>query len=59
MSLPIVGCAHKNRPCDEGAEFLVLDLPTLIQLKTKTGRAKDRLMLRVLIALAEQLDDES
>ena len=32
-----------------------MDLPTLIELKTKTGRAKDRLMLPVLIALAEQL----
>ncbi|MGB8328982.1 MAG: hypothetical protein WCE62_02570 [Polyangiales bacterium] len=42
---------------DEGAEFLVVDLPTLIELKTRTGRAKDRLMLPVLIALAEHLDD--
>jgi hypothetical protein len=28
----------------------------LIDIKTKTGRAKDRLMLPVLVALAEELD---
>jgi hypothetical protein len=48
--------SHSESIVDEGAELLVVDLPTL---KTKTGRAKDRLMLPVLIALAEQLDDES
>lgn len=42
---------------DEGAEFLVVDLPTSIELKIKTGRAKDRLMLPVLIAHSEQLGD--
>ncbi|MFZ1866795.1 MAG: hypothetical protein WAU39_21415 [Polyangiales bacterium] len=51
--------SHSESIVDEGAEFLVVDLPTLIELKTKTGRAKDRLMLPVLIALAERLDDES
>jgi len=51
--------SHSESIKDEGAEFLVVDLPTLIELKTKTGRAKDRLMLPVLIALAEQLEDES
>ena len=49
--------SHSESIKDEGAEFLVLDLPTLIELKTKTGRAKDRLMLPVLVALAEELDD--
>lgn len=49
--------SHSESIKDEGAEFLVVDLPTLIELKTKTGRAKDRLMLPVLIALAEQLED--
>jgi predicted nucleotidyltransferase len=49
--------SHSESIADEGAEFLVVDLPTLIELKTKTGRAKDRLMLPVLIALADQLDD--
>jgi len=51
--------SHSESIQDEGAEFLVVDLPTLIELKTKTGRAKDRLMLPVLIALTEQLDHES
>jgi predicted nucleotidyltransferase len=49
--------SHSESIKDEGAEFLVVDLPTLIELKTKTGRAKDRLMLPVLVALAEQLED--
>jgi len=49
--------SHSDSIKDEGTEFLVVDLPTLIELKTKTGRAKDRLMLPVLVALAEQLDD--
>jgi hypothetical protein len=35
---------------------VIVDLPTLIDLKRKTGRAKDHLMLPVLIALAEELD---
>jgi hypothetical protein len=49
--------SHSESIVDEGAEFLVVDLPTLIEIKTKTGRAKDRLMLPVLIALAEKLED--
>ncbi|HSN82586.1 MAG TPA: hypothetical protein VLS88_08430 [Polyangiales bacterium] len=49
--------SHTESIKDEGVEFLVVDLPTLIELKTRTGRAKDRLMLPVLIALAEQLED--
>ena len=49
--------SHSESIQDEGVEFLVVDLATLIELKTKTGRAKDRLMLPVLIALAEQLED--
>ena len=40
---------------DEGVQFRIVDLPTLIDLKRKTGRAKDRLMLPVLLALAEKL----
>jgi predicted nucleotidyltransferase len=41
---------------DEGSEFRVVDLPTLIEIKTKTGRAKDRLMMPVLVALAEEIE---
>jgi len=32
----------------------VLDLPTLIEVKAKTGRAKDRVALPVLIATLEE-----
>ena len=48
---------HTESIADEGVQFRVIDLPTLIELKTKTGRAKDRLMLPVLVALAEELND--
>lgn len=37
--------SHSESFTDEGAEFRVIDLSTLIDIKTKTGRAKDRLML--------------
>jgi hypothetical protein len=47
--------SHSDSFADEGAEFRVMDLSTLIDIKTKTGRAKDRLMLPVLVALAEEL----
>ena len=47
--------SHSDSFADEGAEFRVVDLSTLIDIKTKTGRAKDRLMLPVLVALAEEL----
>jgi predicted nucleotidyltransferase len=47
--------SHTELIEDEGSEFRVLDLSTLIDLKTKTGRAKDRLMLPVLVALSEEL----
>jgi hypothetical protein len=36
----------------------VLDLPTLIDIKSKTGRAKDRAMLPVLIATLEERSRE-
>jgi predicted nucleotidyltransferase len=49
--------SHSESIEDEGAEFRVIDLSTLIEIKTKTGRAKDRLMLPVLVALAEELGD--
>jgi len=50
--------SHSESFADEGSEFRVLDLSTLIDIKTKTGRAKDRLMLPVLIALAEELSSD-
>jgi hypothetical protein len=50
--------SHSESFADEGSEFQVLNLPTLIDIKTKTGRAKDRLMLPVLVALAEELSSD-
>jgi hypothetical protein len=48
--------SHSQSIADEGAEFRVVDLSTLIDIKAKTGRAKDHLMLPVLVALAEELE---
>ena len=47
---------HTESIEEEGIEFRIVDLATLIDLKRKTGRAKDRLMLPVLVALAEELN---
>jgi hypothetical protein len=38
----------------DGPALRVLDLPTLIEVKAKLGRAKDRLMLPVLVATLEE-----
>jgi hypothetical protein len=35
----------------------VLDLPTLIELKTKAGRPKDRVVLPILIATLQERDN--
>ncbi len=41
----------------DGTRMLqVLDLPTLIAVKTKAGRAKDRLVLPILIATLQERD---
>jgi hypothetical protein len=42
-----------------GLELLVLDLPTLIEVKTDAGRAKDRAMLPTLIALLRETEDRA
>jgi predicted nucleotidyltransferase len=42
-----------------GLKLRVLDLPTLIEIKASTGRAKDRLVVPVLLALARQRDNEA
>lgn len=39
---------------DEGVEIRVVDLPTLIEIKSKVGRAKDKLMVADLIAILEE-----
>lgn len=48
--------SHTESIHDESTELRVVDLPTLIDIEKRTGRAKDRLMLPVLVALAEELD---
>lgn len=42
-----------------GIELRVLDLPTLIEVKTDAGRAKDRAMLPTLIALLREREGEA
>lgn len=63
--MDLLGTLHDGRGYDEllansemvGDEILrirVLDLATLIEVKADTGRAKDRLLLPVLVALQEE-----
>jgi hypothetical protein len=46
--------AHADLVTDDGLSLHVLNLPTLIEIKVRAGRAKDRLMLPVLIATLEE-----
>lgn len=48
--------AHSQSMVDEGRLLRVLDLPTLITVKTKAGRPKDRLVLPILIATLQERD---
>ena len=43
---------------DETLRIRVLDLPTLIEVKVSAGRAKDRLLVPVLLALQEERESE-
>ena len=45
---------HAEEVTDGSLRLRVLDLTTLIAVKSRTGRAKDRLVLPVLIALMEE-----
>ena len=45
---------HSPAVVDEGRLLRVLDLPTLIAVKTKAGRPKDRLVLPILIATLQE-----
>lgn len=47
---------HSQAVVDEGRLLRVLDLPTLIAVKTKAGRPKDRLVLPILIATLQERD---
>ena len=48
--------AHSQSVVDEGRPLRVLDLPTLIAVKTNAGRPKDRMVLPILIATLEERD---
>ncbi|MCC6553017.1 MAG: hypothetical protein IT372_08345 [Polyangiaceae bacterium] len=48
--------AHSQSVIDEGRPLRVLDLPTLIAVKAKAGRPKDRIMLPILIATLQERD---
>lgn len=48
--------AHTETITDEGRIVRVLDLATLIVVKTKAGRPKDRLALPILIATLQERD---
>lgn len=45
---------HAVEVTEEGLSLRVLDLPTLIEVKARAGRPKDRLVLPVLIATLEE-----
>ncbi len=45
---------HSATIADRGLELRVLDLPTLIEIKTSSGRVRDRLVVPVLLALLEE-----
>ncbi|MEZ4374842.1 MAG: hypothetical protein R3B07_28775 [Polyangiaceae bacterium] len=48
---------HTERIQDGGDELLVLDLATLIEVKTKAGRPKDRIVVPVLLELLRREED--
>lgn len=65
--LDVLGALHDGRGFEEleaqavvfdqgERAFRVVDLDTLIEIKRSTGRAKDRLMLPILIALQSRRD---
>lgn len=48
--------AHSESVMDQGRLLRVLGLPTLIAVKTRAGRPKDRLVLPILIATMQERD---
>lgn len=43
---------------DESLRIRILDLPTLIEVKINAGRAKDRLVVPILLALLEETETD-
>jgi hypothetical protein len=50
---------HTDVMRDEGIEIRVLDLPTLIDVKSKVGRAKDKLAVAELIVILEEREQKA
>ncbi|HEY0480242.1 MAG TPA: hypothetical protein VGD37_22125 [Kofleriaceae bacterium] len=50
---------HSQSLVEEGRLLRVLDLPTLIAVKTKAGRPKDRVMLPLLVATLQERGREN
>jgi len=48
--------AHTVELADGSLRLRVLDLPTLIEIKSSTGRARDQLVLPLLHALLREQD---
>ena len=50
--------AHTEEVTDGSLRLRVLDLPTLIAVKSATGRTRDQLVLPVLLALQRERDNQ-
>ncbi len=50
---------HTDQITDGSIALRVLDLPTLISVKLKTGRAKDRMVVPVLVATLQERSEPS
>lgn len=50
---------HSEVLSDGDTSFRVLDLPTLIEVKMKTGRAKDRVVIPLLVATLKAREHDS
>lgn len=49
---------HSVLVTDGRSTIRIVDLPTLIEIKTQAGRPKDRLVLPILLALLEESNEE-
>ena len=49
---------HTVEMSDGTVHLRVLDLPTLIAVKSATGRARDQLVVPILVALRRELEEE-
>lgn len=49
---------HTEKVSDGSVSLRILDLPTLIEIKSNTGRVRDQLMVPVLLALAREREQD-